>query len=156
MIYLGIVKDEGKFKVKAKRQDGTVKTYKATRKVRDYARENFKSGDSFIATFNDSTYVMEKMVKGSPKKYGGGKGGYGKQEMTEISVYKTIGSFIGNLEGVTVKNIEKTIAKLYAQGLELVKGKKAEPSEEATTTESEESTTGEEEETTTGNEEPEE
>ena len=122
----------GRNKIKCRKKNDEEKAFKSTRQARDYARENFKKGDSVRATFDNETYEITKLQKMEKKNYA--NKGYGNRntskEMTEMSVYKTVGTIVSGLEDVTTKNVEEIVAKLYDQGLALVKGKSSTKEEE--------------------------
>lgn len=120
-----IFKKAGEKNLFCEKKDGTKKWFKAKPEVITYVNENLKPGDSISAEFDKETYVItsvKKFVKGGSNYNGGYNGGYQKQQdITEISVYKTVATIITALKDVTVKNVEEVIEKLYKQGLKLVK-----------------------------------
>ncbi len=125
-----ILKKIGEKQLWCEKKDGTKKWFKANAETIKYAGENLKVGDSITAEFDKETYVItsvKKFEKGGSNYKGGYQGGYNKggyqkaQDITEISVYKTVATIITALKDVTVKNVEEVVKKLYEQGLKLVK-----------------------------------
>jgi methyl coenzyme M reductase subunit D len=113
----------GKTKLKFEKKDGTEKVFKATKEAISDAKEIGK-GKNVIAKWSSDYSKITGLSEYKSKNRSFSKGGNLNQEMTEMSVYKTVGTIIAGLEGVTVENVKEIVSELYEQGLSLVKGKK--------------------------------
>jgi len=112
----------GKTSLKFKKKDGTEKVFKATKQAIADAKKIGK-GKNVVATWSSDYRKIIELSEYGFKNRSFSKGG-NNQEMTEMSVYKTVGTIVAGLQGVNLDNVEEVIGNLYDQGLSLIKGKK--------------------------------
>jgi hypothetical protein len=134
----------GKTKLECKKQDNTVKQFKANAASIAKAKSDFRIGDAIFCKFDPTTFEIIEISKPEAKgSYNGGKGGYnGKKSFggtynTKPMVFGSILNLVSNFVEAkvikTVKEAKEAIAELMVQGVELTKAdtvKKAEEKDE--------------------------
>ncbi len=120
----------GKVSLKFEKKDGTEKVFKATKQAIADAKEIGK-GKNVVAKWSSDYSKITGLSEYKSKNRSFSKGG-NNQEMTEMSVYKTVGTIVASLQGVNLDNVEEVIGNLYEQGLSLIKGKKTASNEPET------------------------
>lgn len=134
-----ILKAIGKTKLQCEKKNGEEKWFKASEAVIKYAKKNFKLGDSIKAEFNTETYIIEKITKMGGEKVGknigseSNVGGYTCSD--ERSVYSAVATMVAGMKLTSVDDVKEAVSELFAQGMELISGKKvtketSEPEEE--------------------------
>jgi hypothetical protein len=134
-----IVKVE-KDKILFKKADGTDKYFNVPASV--VAKAQGKEGCSCKPTFEnfkitDLTIYDKKAYTAKAKKsYGGGDDTYygrSQELMVERSVYASVANIVSELDEVNIVNVQDVIEKLFAQGMQLVRGPVATGSAKAET-----------------------
>ena len=134
----------GKTKLECKKQDNTVKQFKANAASIAKAKSDFKIGDAIFCKFDPTTFEIIEISKPEAKgTYNGGKDGYnGKKSFGGTynskpivfgSVLNLVSNFVEAKVIKTVKEAKEAITELMAQGVELTKAdsfKKAEEKDE--------------------------
>ena len=103
------------------------KAFEATEQAIADAKE-IGVGKLVTAKWTDD-YRVKSLEEYKPKSSGGYSGGSGKysnayaEKMVERSVLASVANIVSGIEGVTVKNVQKTVEGLYAGCLKMVRGK---------------------------------